>query len=450
MSNGGLRITEDAMKREPAFDAHRPPSPARLAECVHCGYCLPACPTYVLWGEEMDSPRGRILLMEKGVAGQIGMSTPLVEHIDACLGCMACMTACPSAVQYDELLEATRAQVERRYERGWSDRAFRGVLMATFPHPRRLRVLAALLGVYQRSELQRLVRTSRVLRLLPERVQAMESLMPAVPRDRKKLPAEMPATGEPRMRVGVMTGCVQGVFYPGVNAATARVLTAEGCEVAVPAGQPCCGALPMHLGEEPQAQAMARDMIAAFERANVDAVVVNAAGCGSAMKEYGRLLEDDPAWRERAAAFAAKCVDVSELLARLGPRAVRHPVTMRLAYQDACHLRHAQKIFDEPRALLRTIPGLELVEMAEPGMCCGAAGVYNLLNPATGRELGDRKSEHLLATGAQAVASANPGCLLQMTSSMARAGKAMPAMHVVEVLDASLCGLSAEELMASH
>ena len=331
-----------------AFDAHHPPQKELLADCVHCGFCLPSCPTYVLWGEEMDSPRGRIYMMAKAAQGEAPLDQNFRTHMDNCLGCMACVTACPSGVQYGKLIEDTRAQIERNIPRTTSDSLFRKLLFAIFPHPSRLRLMAAPLYLYQRSGLQTLVRKSGLLKLLPKRFAAMETLLPTVP---SHFRWQMPQTITPakqRRRVGMLTGCVQSVFFSHVNAATARVLAAEGCEVITPANQPCCGALMLHTGLEEQAAAMARAIIALFEAANVDTVVLNAAGCGSTMKEYGYLLRDDPQWAARAAAFSAKCKDITEILCELEPIAPRHPLPMRIAYHDACHLRHAQGIHQQP------------------------------------------------------------------------------------------------------
>ncbi len=431
------------------FDPHHPPATELIDDCVHCGFCLPACPTYVLWGEEMDSPRGRIYMMKKSAQGQAPLDKKFGLHMDNCLGCMACMTACPSGVQYNKLIEDTRAQVERNIPRTADDRLFRKLLFATFPHAGRLRLLALPMLIYQRSGLQKLVRATGLLRLLPKRMAAMESLLPRVPTNFfRGLPALTTPAKQPRRRVGMLAGCVQQVFFQHVNEATARVLAAEGCEVVIPQHQACCGALMVHSGLEEDAAVLARKMIAAFEAANVDTIVINAAGCGSTMKEYGHLLRDDPEWAARAAAFSAMCKDISEILCELPAQAPRHPLPMRVAYHDACHLRHAQAVFEQPRRLLATIPGLQVAEIEEASLCCGSAGVYNLLHPEPANELGDRKVENLLATKAQAVLSANPGCLLQLMSGLRRRGlQAMPTFHLVELLDASIRNIPVSSLL---
>jgi glycolate oxidase iron-sulfur subunit len=425
------------------------PEKKYLNDCVHCGFCLPACPTYVLWGEEMDSPRGRIYMMGKAVDGEAPLDELFRTHMDNCLGCMACMTACPSGVQYNKLIEPTRALIERTLPRSVGERLFRKLIFETFPHPARMRALAVPMWIYQKSGLRSLVRSSGVIDLLPKRLAAMEALLPEVPAGVFTRPSRIVrAATAPRRRVGMLSGCVQQVFFPHVNAATTRVLAAEGCEVVVPHGQPCCGALMLHSGLEDEAVTLAKKMIRVFEEAHVDTVVINSAGCGSTMKEYGHLLRDDPQWAERAAAFSAKCKDISEILCELEPQAQRHPLKLRAAYHDACHLQHAQGVREQPRRLLAGIPGLEVAEIPEAGLCCGSAGVFNLLQPDTASQLGNRKVDNLLTTGAEAVISANPGCLLQLMYGLRQRGlKTMPAFHMVELLDASVRGMSREEVL---
>jgi glycolate oxidase iron-sulfur subunit len=370
--------------------------------------------------------------------GRETSSHSFVQHIDTCLGCMACVTACPSGVQYDSLLEAARPQVERDAKRGFSDRAFRRMIFAMFPHPGRLRALSWPLGAYQKLGIRRLVHASRVLSLLPKRMQAMERLLPPISFGVAPLPARIPAQGVQRRRVALLLGCVQRVFFGGVNAATARVLAAEGCEVIVPQTQGCCGALAEHAGEEEEAKAAARKLIDAFEGTNADTIVINAAGCGSAMKRYGHLLRNDGAYAERAKAFAAKCRDISEVLAELEPRAPRRPVPLKAAYHDACHLQHAQGVRVQPRQLLHTIPGVEVREIPESEICCGSAGIYNLLEPEAATQLRDRKVRNILKTDADVIVSGNPGCLLQIATGLEEAGRPLRVMHLVEVLDQSI------------
>jgi glycolate oxidase iron-sulfur subunit len=365
-------------------------------------------------------------------------SDSFVRHIDTCLGCMACVTACPSGVQYDSLLEAARPQVEREAKRGAGDRAFRRMIFAMFPHPGRLRALSWPLGVYQKLGIQRLVHASGLLALLPKRLQAMERLLPTITFGTANLPARIPAREPQRKRVALLLGCVQRVFFASVNEATARVLAAEGCEVVVPQTQGCCGALAEHAGEEEDAKAAARALIDAFDGTNADTIVINAAGCGSAMKRYGHLLRNDPVYAEKARAFAARCRDISEVLVELEPRAPRSEVQLNVAYHDACHLQHAQGVRAQPRRLLQTIPGVTVREIPESEICCGSAGIYNLLEPIAATQLRDRKVQNILKTGADVIVSGNPGCLLQIATGLEAAGHPKRIMHLVEVLDQSI------------
>ena len=424
-----------------AFDDIHPPSLEIINKCVHCGFCLPTCPTYALWGEEMDSPRGRIYLMKMAAEGTATMNATWVGHFDACLGCVACMTACPSGVDYGKLIEATRSQIERQYRRSATERRFRRLLLRTMARPERLRILLLPMRIYQRTGLQVLARKTGLVNLLPQRFRSAEALLPKLTSN-GALPRIIPAEGERRRRVGMLTGCVQSVMFSGVNKATARVLAAEGCEVVVPAGQQCCGALMVHAGEAREAQELARNTIQAFEAAEVDSIVINAAGCGSNMKEYGHLLRDDPEFAERARRFSAKCKDVSELLAELEPRAKRNPLPLRVAYHDACHLQHAQNIRTQPRALIQKIPELQLKEIPEAALCCGSAGIYNLVQPEAAQELGDRKAANITATKPDVVATGNPGCILQIQAALRRQGANIPVVHTIELLDASIRGAS--------
>ncbi|HEY6147070.1 MAG TPA: heterodisulfide reductase-related iron-sulfur binding cluster, partial [Thermoanaerobaculia bacterium] len=389
-----------------------------IDDCVHCGFCLPACPTYVSWSEEMDSPRGRIDLMRGLDEGKIELTDGVIAHFDRCLGCMGCMTACPSGVRYDVLIEQTRAKIEKSGRRSFADRLYRSLLFRFFPHPKRLAWLAAPLRAYAGTGLQNLVRRSGILSLLPKRLAQLDALAPASGGrpGGGELPERTPAAGPARARVALVAGCVQRVFFPEVNAATIRVLAAEGCDVRVPGDQGCCGALSMHAGREEEGLEFARRLIESFESGGGDAgaIVVNAAGCGSNLKDYGRLFADEPAWAERAAAFSARVRDAMELLAEMAPAAARHPVPLRVAYHDACHLAHAQGIRAAPRALLRQIPGLELLEVPDGDQCCGSAGIYNLTEPASADEIGARKAANVLSTRADLLASANPGCTLQI------------------------------------
>ncbi len=483
-------IVEPIAHDDPVASALDPDGSLRdlAGDCVHCGFCLPACPTYQLWGEEMDSPRGRIHLITQILTSGQG-SAAAAEHFDRCLGCMACVTACPSGVQYDQLIEAARSWAEPDENREQAgervqlpaplparsrrDRAVRAAIFATFPYPNRLRAALLPLRAAQRTGLDRVAARSKLLRRVAPEAAAALAVAPASPRGvgrgggasarsrqekvlssaSPRLPVRVPAKGERRAVVGMLTGCVQQVLFPQVNAATARVLSAEGCDVIVPPRQGCCGALSLHGGRRAEAADFARKTIAAFERAGVDAVIVNAAGCGSAMKDYGHLLASDPDWADRSAAFSATVRDFSEFLAELGPVAPRNKLALRseppvrVAYHDACHLGHAQRITAQPRALLRAVPGLVLAEIADAGTCCGSAGIYNLVQPEAAAELGERKARAVAATGAELLVSANPGCSLQIAQALAAAGnQPMPVAHIAEVLDASIRGRPLQSL----
>lgn len=423
-----------------SFDAHHPPRRDLLDDCVHCGFCLPTCPTYLIDGEEMDSPRGRIYLMDLAQRGEIPLDRTMAGHIDSCLGCLACVTACPSGVQYDLLLEATRPQLERHVPRTRLDRLVRRGIFAVFPYPARMRAAAVLGVLYRRLGLRRLAHSLGIMNRMPAQLRAAEDLLPPVPVRSlfRRLPATAPASGETRLRVAMLEGCAQRVLFGDVNAATMRVLAAEGCEVVVPQGQQCCGALNLHAGLEDDAAARARRLIDTFEQARADVVVVNVAGCGSSMKEYGQLLRDDPAYAERAARFAASVRDVNELLAELEPRAPRHPVRAKVAYHDACHLANAQRIRKQPRDLLRAVPGVEVTDIPEADICCGSAGIYNLVQPDAAEELGRRKAAHIESTAPDVIATANAGCLLQVRRFLS---EDIPLVHPIEILDASIRGV---------
>jgi glycolate oxidase iron-sulfur subunit len=416
-----------------------------MDKCVHCGFCLSTCPSYLLLGQEMDSPRGRIYMMKAGVQDRMPLSPPLVQHMDTCLGCLACETACPSGVRYAPLIEETRATIERHHQRPLGERLFRQMLFAVLPYPARLRLLALPMAA-----VSFIKRQSTLLALLPPRLRALIALAPdtAVARDIPELSA---ATGARRQRVGLITGCVQRVFFGEVNEATVRLLVAEGCDVAAPASQGCCGALALHAGLQSQAREFARQLIAVFERQQLDTIVVNAAGCGSTLKEYGELLQDDPLWAGRARAFSAKVRDVTEVLTELQPsRATRHPLPLRIAYHDACHLAHGQGVRQQPRDLLGSIPGLSIEPFAESEICCGSAGIFNLVQPEMASALGRRKADHIETTGADAVVTSNPGCILQIRTAAQAAGHQRPVVHIVELLDASIRGVEPAAFLRQH
>ncbi len=403
---------------------------ALLRQCVHCGLCLDACPTYLQLGTEMDSPRGRIHLVGAVSEGSLPLSADVVRHLDLCLGCRACETACPSGVEYGRILEAGRAAVETQWRRPLGDRLRRRLLIELFPHPRRLRAVAGLVRLLQALGLWRIV-TALIpsARLMPE-VQPTSALRSTA------------ADGVAVMRVALLEGCVSGVLQGGVNSAAQRVLNRCGAAVDIPADQTCCGALHLHAGDLEGARRLARTNVDAFSSGAVpDAVVVTAAGCGAAMREYGALLRDDPRYAERAAALAARVRDATEvadeLLDRCPPLGAR---AQRVTYHDACHLAHAQGVRQPPRRLLAALPGLELIELAESDLCCGSAGSYNLTEPDMAAALGRRKVDNIIATGVDSVAVANPGCALQIAAELRRRGSAVRVAHPLELLDEAMRG----------
>jgi glycolate dehydrogenase iron-sulfur subunit len=418
-----------------AFDALDPPDAEALLDCVHCGICLPVCPTYTVLRQEMDSPRGRLYLMRAAAEGRVGLSASFVTHMDRCLGCRACESACPSGVPFGHLLETVRGQIERRVPRPLSRRLLRRVVLGVFPHRGRLGATLRLLRLYQRSGLQPLVRRAGLLRPLP-RLAAMDALLPVSGAARGLAATPLEPRGAPRGTVGLLMGCVQALLFPEVNRATALLLAHAGYRVVTPRAQVCCGALHLHWGDRDGARRLARANLAPFE--GVDWIVTNAAGCGAALRDYGHLLGDRAAHR-----LADRARDVSELLAAALPEP-RHPVPLAVTYHDPCHLAHGQRVREAPRTLLRAIPGLRLVELADSDVCCGSAGVYNLLEPEVAGALLARKLARVAETGAEVVASGNPGCLLQLRMGLAARGLRVRAHHPVELLAWSVEGRRAE------
>jgi glycolate oxidase iron-sulfur subunit len=408
-------------------------------DCVHCGFCLAVCPTWLAWGRETESPRGRIELA-RGLREGLAPTSEVVAHIDSCLGCMACLAACPSGVRYDVVIEEARATIEASHARTSADVARRSAIFALFPHPGRLRAAAILLWLWRVSGLRWLTRALGLARAFPF-LGRLDELAPdmSLGEVASRLPVTVPAAAPARGRVALVGGCVQRVFFPGVNEATLRVLAAEGFEVVVPPGQGCCGALSVHAGRDAEARALTRALVERLEASGADVFLVNAAGCGSHLKDLSHLFRDDP-WREHATAFSRQVKDVTEFLAAAGPRAPRRPLPGKVAYHSPCHLGHAQGIQDPPRALLRAIPGLELVEIPAGDQCCGSAGIYNLVQGEASDELGLRKAENVLATGAPFLASANPGCTLQVQRALRGKGAAVQAAHPIEIVDASIQG----------
>ncbi len=418
------------------------PSYEIINSCVQCGLCLPSCPTYLLNTRETSSPRGRIHLMKAVSDGVLDVLDPGFTHqMYECLDCRACEAVCPSGVQYGRLVEPARFQVERARRHGLRESLLRrAVFGRLFADMRAFRSFSRLLWLYQVSGLQVAARRSGVLRLLG--LAGMERLLPRVPR--RFLVARgqvLPPVGERRYRIGLFAGCVMSTAFAETDAATARVLQRNGCEVVLAGGQGCCGALHVHAGELQGGRDLAKRNIEAFERLELDAVIVNAAGCGATLKEYGHLFERDPEWAGRAKAFSEKVRDVSEFLAGLGELAPgMASLDVTATYQEPCHLVHAQRISAEPRRLLQQVPGLRLVEMQESSVCCGSAGIYNITEPERSRRLLDRKMGHALATRADIIVSANPGCILQLQGGLQASGSGVRVRHLVEVLDEAYGG----------
>ncbi len=442
-----------------------------LDPCVHCGFCLPTCASYRVLATEMDSPRGRIHALKAIAAGELELDATVARHFDSCLGCFACVTACPSGVRYDELIEATRPLLNAPELRSPAQRAFRRALFALLPYPERLRTVLAPLRSYAGSPLQGLARRSGLTRLFGPQIEAMEQLLPPLAPEafRDAFPVMVPAQGERRYRVGLVLGCVQRLFDPAVNAAAVEVLSANGIEVVIPPAQQCCGAVTHHQGELEQTRELARDLIARFAAVigpgkpagpePLDAILVAASGCGHTLKAYGEILASPETHKPEESAsnpagFAARVADIQEFLERIGPsdaflqalQPLRHddgePASaerpLRLAYHDACHMLHGQGIREQPRQLLRRIPHVRLLEAIEAGVCCGSAGIYNLVQPQEAAELGRLKATDLSETGADIAVSANIGCSLQIRQFMADTPRPIPVLHPVQLLARSL------------
>ena len=419
-----------------------------LQRCVHCGYCICDCPTYLDLGHETESPRGRLHLISALTERRVPVTPGLLAHLDRCVQCRACETVCPSGVAFGRIMERGRALVLRGANGpvplSWRLRASLASLL--LPHPGRLRFLAGLLRFYQRSGLQKLVRSTRLLTLFPGHLYEMEQfLLPLPGCTATPVDVTRPSGVEPAHRVALLVGCVTPVIYPNLHDATVRVLVRNGCEVLVPPKQTCCGALHVHAGDLKGARRLARRNIDAFLALGVEAVIVNAAGCGSTMKEYAQLLKDDPHYAEKAAAFSALVKDVTEYLVALPFSAEMGTVRSRVTYQDSCHLAHAQKIKTQPRAVLQAIPGLEFVEMTDADRCCGSGGVYNLTQPEISWRMLEEKMKHVAETGADIVATANTGCMMQLDAGLRRFGPKKTQMaHVVELLDEAYRALDSD------
>jgi len=416
-----------------------------LDRCVHCGLCLNACPSYRVLGLEADSPRGRIYQMLRVAEQKAPLAASYIAHLELCLACRGCESACPSAVPYGRLIEAARAQIQQQRAQPLRTRLLRRLLLdGLLLSPRWMRAAATLLWLYQASGVRRLVEGSgllgelgsfgRVLRLAPEA---------EPPFFYRHIGSVFPAQGTRRYKVAMLAGCVANVAFARLNEATVRVLQANGCEVVIPRGQTCCGALHAHTGRLEKARELARRNVEAFLNAEYDAIITNAAGCGSTMKEYGELLAGDPVYGERAARFAALVKDVLEWLASIELNSRLRPLPLSVTYQDSCHLAHAQKIRSAPRKLLAAIPALEFRELPMAELCCGSGGIYNITQPAMADAILRTKMEQINATGAEVIATANPGCMLQLRYGVALYGRGQRVAHVIELLDQAYQAVSA-------
>jgi glycolate oxidase iron-sulfur subunit len=410
---------------------------ARFLECVHCGLCSATCPTYAELGDENDSPRGRIYLMRAVTDGRLELSPEVRRHLDLCLDCRACETACPSGVQYGRLIEPFRAGMAQLTEdpAEIKDWFHRWVLFGVLPYPARMSRLLMPIRFAQRLGIWRLLEKLQITRLLPAQLWRLTTMLPPPKRRGRRLPEILPAVGKPRARVALFTGCVADALYRSTHWATARVLQQNGCDVLVPRGQMCCGAIHLHSGASAEARHFADANLTAFKVDEVDAVVVNVAGCGSMLKDYGHHWHDER--QAKRAKFAEKIKDVHEFLDQLGPIPPEGPIKMKATYHDACHLLHAQKVHSAPRKLLSLIPGLELLELPESELCCGAAGSYNLTQPEMAQRLSRRKLQHILSTRAEAVIAANVGCILQIAREARQQGQRLSVYHPMDLLDLS-------------
>lgn len=422
-----------------AFDEIDRPAIDIINDCVHCGFCLPACPTYVDTRNELDSPRGRIYLMKNAVEGKIPMDESFVSHIDLCLGCLACQTACPSGVHYSSLIETTRSQIERRYKRDYMDKKLRDLIFKLFPYKNRLRLLLPLLVFYQYSGLKYLLTGTVIAKLLPSRLESLLALSPPVRFSTLLKSANRSVRlNNAKYKVALLTGCVQSVFFPEVHISTINVLKKLGCSIDIPDRQGCCGALSLHSGRLNESREFARKIIDQFSKENYDAIIVNSAGCGSSMKEYFNLFRDDKLYSEKARILSSRTKDILEFIHSCNLTGKMNKINLKLTYQDACHISHGQRIRTAPRELLKIIPGIEYIEMPESDMCCGSAGIYNLTQQEMSGRLLDRKLSNLKKLDVDLLVVGNPGCLLQIQSGLKKHNINLQTCHPVELLDRAL------------
>lgn len=418
------------------FDKIDRPEEKIINDCVHCGFCLSACPTYLETGNELDSPRGRIYLIKSVLEEEISLGDSVVKHLDLCLGCLACETACPSGVKYRNLIEKSRSQIERKYRRGIVDKIYRSLIFSLFPYQNRLKWIMPFTYFYNKLGFRKLIRSVGILKKISNSLYEMEKMIPSSNRIYpKQLPEVVPAKGEKKHRVAILTGCVQGVFFSQTNEATIRVLTQNSCEVVIPKDQGCCGALSIHSGRLEEGRTFAKKIIDTFYSLDVDCIVINSAGCGSSIKEYIDLLHDDPEYAKKAERTSEKTKDLMEFLDEIGIDENMREVNLKITYQDACHISHGQRIKAAPRNILSRIPGIEFVEMEESDHCCGSAGIYNLVEKDMSNKILERKLNNVIKTEAEYIVASNPGCLIQIQKGLSENNIDIKPAHPIEILD---------------
>lgn len=423
-----------------AFDEHDRPSVDIINDCVHCGFCLPTCPTYVETKNELDSPRGRIHLMKNAVEGKIPLDDSLVKHLDLCLGCLACETACPSGVKYSSLIETSRSQIERNYSRSGGENFIRSLIFSIFPYSLRLKLLLPFLLTFKYLGIKFILTKTRLINILPQILRNFINLTPDLSASEvfSGLPKFIESKTGVKYTVLLLKGCVQSVFFPNVNQSSVNVLSKLGCNIEIPKKQGCCGALSLHSGRMDEARQFARKLIDEFSKHEFDYIIVNSAGCGSSMKEYSELLKDDTEYSDKAKEFSLKTKDIMEFISEIGLDAKLKEVNKKLTYQDACHVAHGQKITTQPRELLKQIPGIEFCELKESDMCCGSAGIYNLVQPEMSQKLLNRKVLNIKDIKPDILTAANPGCLLQITSGLNKEGINIETAHPIELIDEAM------------
>jgi glycolate oxidase iron-sulfur subunit len=423
-----------------AFDQQDRPSLDIINDCVHCGFCLPACPTYVETHNELDSPRGRIHLIKNAVEGKIPLDDSLVKHLDLCLGCLACETACPSGVKYSSLIETSRSQIERRYNRNSFDKIIRSIIFSIFPYTLRLKLLSPFLLAYKYLGFKYFLNKTGLVEKLPSGIRNFIKLTPDIKASEffSGLPKFVKSKNDKIYNVILLKGCVQSVFFPNVNKSTVNVLSKLGCDIEIPKKQGCCGALSLHSGRMEEARAFAKKLIDEFSKHDYDTIIVNSAGCGSSMKEYAILLIDDPEYRDKAKEFSSKTKDIIEFLDEIGFEADLNEINKKVTYQDACHIAHGQRITSEPRQLIKQIPGIQFAELSESDMCCGSAGIYNLVQPEMSEKLLKRKVLNIKEIKPDILVAGNPGCLLQITSGLNKEGINIETAHPIELIDEAM------------